>query len=382
MDSGHSGLTSTLAPKPGAASRRKWLPTGIVLALTASLLAFGLFSQTANTASAASAPVAQCNNDTASNVGGQGIACTVTIDNYVTSAGAATAPSTVTLKVCTGAAGPIASGAGTCTTTTSAPAEPVTLVQQCDGSGNGGGGVVICTVTVTNHFSSSPTAAITAATVYQCIPLPPGGSCSPANTAGITSVPAATVGQCNGSGAGGTSVGFTCTVFGASGMTTTLPVNIDQCNGSGNGGGALVRCTATVTNQVAPPPTATATPPTATAPATTPTAIATAPATTPTGAVTSTATSTPTGAATVTATATAPSTPAATSTATAAAPSTPTPVVAPPSAPLPPATGNAGLAGSGGSSPAVLWMLGVAATLVALGLGLAGRMLVSRRRIR
>src|SRR5688500_16780162 len=34
------------------------------------------------------APVAQCNDDGASNVGGQGISCTVTIANFVTSTGA------------------------------------------------------------------------------------------------------------------------------------------------------------------------------------------------------------------------------------------------------------------------------------------------------
>lgn len=117
-----------------------------------------------------SAPVNQCNDDAASNVGGQGIRCTVTVANFLTSTGAIdpSQPSTVTVTRCVGAAGPIGAGAGTCTTTTSTSTTPVTSVTQCNGSANGGGGVLTCTTTITNTFAGSA-AAPTAATVYQCI---------------------------------------------------------------------------------------------------------------------------------------------------------------------------------------------------------------------
>ena len=145
----------------------------IASALAMCLLLIGALAQSGGQISAAplSAPVNQCNNDTASNVGGQGLSCVVTIVNYVTGSGAIdlATPSTVTLTKCVGAAGPIAAGAGTCTTTTSTSAQPVLSVTQCDGSSNGGGGVLICSVTMTNHFSGSPAVAPTAAAVYQCI---------------------------------------------------------------------------------------------------------------------------------------------------------------------------------------------------------------------
>ncbi|HSW94788.1 MAG TPA: hypothetical protein VLI88_01375 [Patescibacteria group bacterium] len=221
-----------------------------------------------------SAPINQCNNITASNVGGQGVSCTVTVVNFVTAGGSATGtPNTITVTTCSGAAGPIGAGAGTCATSTTTSATPVTQVTQCDGVANGGGGVLICSVTMTNNISGSATA--TPANIYQCIGsviTGPGapGSCTPVNTPGITSVTAATVGQCNGSGNGGTSVGFTCSVGTGSTTSASLPVNVDQCNGSANGGGSLVRCTATVNNVIlaataSPSPSATPTAAAATA---------------------------------------------------------------------------------------------------------------------
>lgn len=245
------------------------------------ILLIGAFAQTGLQAAAESgastnaaplsAPVSQCNNDAASNVGGQGISCTVTIANFVTSTGAIdpTRPTTVTVRRCVGAAGPIGAGAGTCTTTTTTSTELVTSVAQCNGSANGGGGVLICNVTMTNTITGGATP--TAATVYQCVGsvitgTGAPGTCTPANTPGVTSVTAATVGQCNGSGNGGTSVGFICTVGPSSTISATLSVNVNQCNGSANGGGSLVRCSATVNSLVAaqatatPAPVATATP--------------------------------------------------------------------------------------------------------------------------
>jgi len=242
------------------------LRTASILAMC--LLMIGAFAQTglqmteasaqsgvSISAAPLSAPVNQCNDDAASNVGGQGIRCTVTVANFLTSTGAIdpSRPSTVTVTRCVGAAGPIGAGAGTCTTTTTTSTTPVTSVTQCNGSANGGGGVLTCSVTMTNTFAGAA-AAPTGATVYQCIGsvitgTGAPGTCTPANTPGVTSVTAATVGQCNGSGNGGTSVGFVCTVSGTT--SSTLSVHVDQCNGSANGGGSLVNCSATVTAVVA-----------------------------------------------------------------------------------------------------------------------------------
>ncbi|HUQ16983.1 MAG TPA: hypothetical protein VM070_04270 [Candidatus Saccharimonadales bacterium] len=256
------------------------------------VLILGGLAQSGGEVSAApqTAPIAQCNNDTASNVGGQGLSCTITIVNFVTSSGSATTtPSTITLTRCFGAAGPIGAGAGTCSTTTSTSPTPITQVQQCDGVSNGGGGVLICTVTMTNNFSGTPAQAVGPASVYQCVGSAitgPGapGTCTPVNTPGVSSVTAATVGQCNGSGNGGTSVGFICTVSTGSTETSILPVNIDQCNGSANGGGALVRCQASVTSVVsAAAVTPTPTPVTVVTPTATPApAVVVTPTATPT----------------------------------------------------------------------------------------------------
>ncbi len=360
---------------------RKRLSAGFLLALALAMFGAGLFSQASHPANAAAAPVEQCNG--VAEGGGQGIACTVTIDNYVTSTGAAAAPSTVSVTICTGAAGPIREGAGTCDTTTKTSAEPVTLVNQCNGSANGGGSVMKCTVTITNHFSSSPTAAPTPATVYQCIgsfDTSALGTCSPVNTEGISSVGAATVGQCTGSGNGG-GTSYTCTVTPASTMSATLPVNIAQCNDSANGGGSEVTCTATVSNQVIEAtPTATGT--------LTPTATGTV-TSTPTGTLTPTATgtvtSTPTGTLTPTATGTVTATPtgtatSTTSTPTASATGSPTPAATASVTPLAPAVGNAGLAEPGGTSPVVGWLLGIATIGLGLALAVGSRFVAPRSR--
>lgn len=351
-------MTAARFHTPHFTSRHKSFLTISMLVLAQAVLAIGLLTQTS--VSEAAAPVAQCNNDAASNVGGQGIACTVTIVNYVTSTGtfSNTLPSTVTVTVCAGAAGPISAGAGTCTTTTTTSTEPITQVQQCNGSGNGGGGVVICAATITNHFGGAPTVAATPAAIYQGIGsvitgTGAPGTLSPVNTPGITSVTAATVGQCNGSGNGGTSVAFTCTVTPGSTMTSTLAVNIDQCNGSANGGGALVTCMATVTNDVVAAP-----------PTPVPAAVVT-PAPVPT--------TVPAAGVTATPVLPAPVVPPAVVVTPPPAIVTPPAVVTPPTTPRPPATGNAGLARDAGTPRAVALLLAIAT----VGLVLVGRRLVS-----
>ena len=68
-----------------------------VLVLTSALLTVGV-------ASAAAAPVVQCND--LANVGGQGVDCEVTVTNTYNAA-TATGTSTVTVRACTGATGAV-----------------------------------------------------------------------------------------------------------------------------------------------------------------------------------------------------------------------------------------------------------------------------------
>jgi hypothetical protein len=370
-------MVANLPPKHPDRSSRRWIVAGAGLALAVAIIAVSLLGVSPLPASAQAAPIAQCNDDVASNVGGQGIACTVTIENHVFISGngeiEATAPSTITMTRCTGAAGPVAAGAGTCVTTTTTSAEPIMVVQQCNGSGNGGGGVVICTVTLANTFSSISTDALVAATVYQCVGSEitgPGAPavCTPTNTAGVTSVTEATVGQCNGSGNGGTSVGFTCTVTANSTMMSAFAVNVDQCNDSANGGGSLVTCTASVTNEFLVQPAPFIEPPAA--PSAEPTA---APVAEPTAAPVVVPTTVPTTAPDADAAPLAASPP--------TAPTTPAAVVAPPpttSAPvlLPADTGNAGLVDRAGTSLFAALLMSV----IALGLLLGAGRFVSARR--
>ena len=323
---------------------RWWRTWSIAAALGTALVAFSLLTGVSSSVSAA--PATQCNGE--QNGGGTQVACTVTVVNYVTSAGtiSTAGPSTVVITRCVGASGPVSTL--TCTTTTLTSTEPVVLVQQCNGSANGGGGTVRCSATVTNNFSGAPAGPIVSATNYACIGsvitgTGASGICTPVNTPGVTSVTAATIGQCDGSGNGGTSVWFTCTGATGSTMTSTLPVNIDQCNGSGNGGGSLVICSASVTNVVM------ATLPT---PTRVPAVVATP---LPTAAP-------PVAVATPVASVTPPTLPAI---------GVPTPIV-----PRPAPTGNAGLlAPAAGPS---LWLVGLLA-VGAIGLGVSARQVVRAR---
>jgi hypothetical protein len=120
----------------------------------------------------------------------------------------------------------------------------VTKVTQCNNATNGGGGTLRCSVKVTNNFVGRSTGA-TGATVNQCVGsgggITTGCDPFPATTTG------ATITQCNGSANGGTLVGLTCTATGTT--PSSHKVTINQCNGSTNGGGALVICSASITNQ-------------------------------------------------------------------------------------------------------------------------------------
>ena len=183
------------------------------------------------TAAAVIAPPAagQCNGT--DNVGGQAVACDVTITNNLDVATGVTS-STVTVDECHGAA----NAALPCTTTTTPSDQLVTSVDQCNGSGNGGGGTVTCNVRIINNITG---AAITPtpATVNQCNEAGTGGGTQP--TTACSPFPAnttnATVEQCNSSGTGGGgTMRVRCTVL-PSTQTSLIPVSVDQCNGSGNG---------------------------------------------------------------------------------------------------------------------------------------------------
>lgn len=198
---------------------------------------------TVSPASAASiASTTTCSNGR-DNVGGKGLICRVTIVNTIRASGGS---ARITVQECHGSAG---DPKALCRTTTRLLGRPVTSVRQCNGSINGGGGTLRCSVRVTNDFiGMSPNS--TAATVNQCVgsgsSITKGCDPFPANTTG------ATITQCNGTANGGTLVGMICTATGT--KSSAASVRINQCNGSGNGGGALVICSANITNRVVSAP--------------------------------------------------------------------------------------------------------------------------------
>ena len=209
------------------------------LATAAAAAAFLLLSSLglATVASAATlAPTTTCSNGV-DDTPGLGLICQTTIVNTITPTGGS---AKVTVRECHGAAGdPTAS----CATTVKNLTHLVTAVTQCNAATNGGGGTLRCSVAVTNRFVGQATGA-TAATVNECVGS--GGGI----TIGCDPFPATTSGaaitQCNGSANGGTLVGLTCTASGT--MSAGAGVTINQCNGSTNGGGALVICSATISN--------------------------------------------------------------------------------------------------------------------------------------
>jgi hypothetical protein len=243
----------------GVATRHHSLPTVVatlfgVLTLVLALVAtWGASSSPAYAAGGAA--INQCNGT--DNVGGEAVACTVTVTNNLVLA-TGTTSSKVTVRECHGAA----NAPPTCTTTTTPSTQLTTAVTQCNGSGNGGGGTVRCSVHIVNNITGSATTS--PATVNQCNSAGTGGGTQPTKVCSpIGSTTGATVTQCNSSGNGGGGTRrVRCTVT-TSTKTAALPVTINQCVGSGNGGGAIVICSSSVTNHiisVAPSPTATATP--------------------------------------------------------------------------------------------------------------------------
>ena len=198
------------------------------------------------------------------NAGGLGVICEVEITNTITTTGGS---AVVHVRECHGPAGVPAT---LCTEDTQTLTEPVTLVNQCNGSQNGGGGTMRCSVMVTNRFVDEDPNELPV-TVNQC-----NGSGAAAlgdDTSGCTPFPASTLGatitQCNGSANGLTLVGLTCSASGTE--SAAFAVTINQCNDSTNGGGALVICSADIETVFdAPEPTPTPTPTPAPEPTPTP----------------------------------------------------------------------------------------------------------------
>ena len=211
----------------------------IAAVLTGGLLLLGSLGIAGGAAAATTiAPTTTCSNGV-DNTGGLGLICEVTVFNSITATGGT---ATVTVRECHGAAGvPEAA----CTTQTTSLSSPVTAVTQCNDSINGGGGTLRCSVRVTNSFIGVSPGTATA-TVNQCVGsgggITTGCDPFPATTTG------ATITQCNGSANGGTLVGLNCTATGTA--ASAQAVTINQCNGSANGGGALIICSAVITNVV------------------------------------------------------------------------------------------------------------------------------------
>ena len=186
-----------------------------------------------------------CSNGV-NNAGGEGLICEVTIENTITAVGGS---ATVTVRECHGAAG---DPEALCTTQVSILTEPVTSVDQCNGSINGGGGTLRCSVQVRNTYVAEDPSPV-GVTVNQCVGSGDGFTVGcdpfPATTTG------ATITQCNGSANGGTLVQLTCTATGT--QSDAFNVTVNQCNGSGNGGGGLVMCSSNIDSvNAVPVPTA------------------------------------------------------------------------------------------------------------------------------
>ena len=241
----------------------------LVTLLTGGLLLLGSLAVAGGASAATLASTTTCSNGV-DNTGGLGLICQVTVVNRITGSGGT---ATVTVRECHGAAG---DPQAACTTKTTNLTKLVTAVTQCNDSINGGGGTLRCSVKVTNNFVGRSSGA-TAATVNQCVGsgggITTGCDPFPATTTG------ATITQCNGSANGGTLVGLTCTATGT--KPSSHGVRVNQCNGSANGGGALVICSASVTNRTISGSTSGSTP-TATLPATDTQASTDVPGSTPT----------------------------------------------------------------------------------------------------
>jgi len=253
-EAGHTVVHKEPATAAGQEQNRTRRPLGMlvrVLFATALLIPALALTVSPVAADHTIAPTTTCGDSLGAVLAGRGLICDITIANTVTATGGS---AVVTVHECFGSAGSPTDGSGiggfACNDTTTSLTQPVTAVDQCNGSINGGGGVLRCSVTITTSFVGVSPGA-TAATVNQCVGSGAGGvvgvnfHCDP-YPATTTS---ASITQCNGTANGLTltsPVGLTCTATGT--MASGLAVTITQCNGSTNGGGALVVCSANMAN--------------------------------------------------------------------------------------------------------------------------------------
>lgn len=193
---------------------------------------------------AAAATTAQCDGEF--NVGGEGLDCRITVENFLDLA-TGEASSRVTTLACSGAANvdPLPACVGP--TVTEYP-ELTTSADQCNGSANGGGSSMLCSVTVVNTITGDSTTmpavinqcndSLTTGDVRACTPDP---ATADASTDGVT--------QCNGSvnGGGGS---MTCSVSPSSTSNSAFAFIVNQCNDSANGGGARIVCTVDISTVV------------------------------------------------------------------------------------------------------------------------------------
>lgn len=228
---------STLLPRTRFASRIVGIICAVMLA-TVTLVAV----QAASPAAAATS--SQC--DGQFNVGGEGLDCRITVENFLDLA-TGVASSRVTTLACSGAANvdPLPTCVGP--TVTDYP-ELTTRADQCNGSANGGGSSMICSVTVVNTITG--TATTSAAPVNQCVGSLTTGdvrACSPDPATADASVDGVT--QCNGSvnGGGGS---MTCTVSPSTTSNSAFAFIVNQCNDSANGGGARIVCSVDISTVV------------------------------------------------------------------------------------------------------------------------------------
>ena len=218
--------------------RRPFLSRSLAIALTAAALLLGSLSIAGSVSAATKvAPTTTCANGM-DNSGGLGLICQVTIVNTspprvqhrgprsasVTARPVTRRPraqthgleheprrsrsSTSATTRSMAAAGRSAAASRSPTTSSgAAPARRPSTKNQCVGSGDG----------IAN----------------ECDPFP-------------ASTTNATITQCNGSANGGTLVQLKCTATGT--KSSAASVRVNQCNGSANGGGALVICSANISN--------------------------------------------------------------------------------------------------------------------------------------
>ncbi len=214
-------------------------------ALIALVAVVGLTGQM-QSASAAVSPTttSQC-NDTP-NGGGDQVECDVTVVNELDVA-TQTGSSTVTTRVCAGAAG----AAPLCNTTVSQrDGIIITAVEQCNGVANGGGSNVICNVDITNNIVGESTT--TPATVNQCIGSATDGAAGGTACSPVSNTTGADVTQCNGSGNGGGAAGR---------VTCTVPTSTETSRSSSRSTSATAPATAAARPSPAPRTSATSSPP-------------------------------------------------------------------------------------------------------------------------